>query len=88
LSGGLKAGEGKLKVLDLFGEEEYSDADAFSGVGGGCYDAQISIPVTGEEPPEGWAEVPVGGWDYVLRLEMEDLAGERFCYSTVVRIVE
>ncbi len=88
LSGALKAGEGKLKLLDLFGDEEYSNADAFSAVGGGRYDADITIPVSGQDPPEGWSDVPTGGWDYVLRIEMEDLAGENFCYSSAVRIAQ
>ena len=74
LSGALKAGEGKLKLLDLFGDEEYSNADAFSSVGEGRYDAEISISAS--------------AWDYVVRVEMEDLSDERFCYSSVVRIVE
>lgn len=88
LSGSLKSGEGKLKLLDLFGAEKYSSANAFAAVGGGRYDADITIPVSGEDPPEGWSDVPTGGWHYVLRIEMEDLAGEKLCYSSAVRIAQ
>ncbi len=88
LSGPLRQSEGKLRLLDLFGEEEYSHADAFSEVNDGRYDAEISIPTAEEEPPGNWAAAPVRGWDYVLRIEMEDLQGRRFRYSGGVRIVQ
>jgi hypothetical protein len=89
LSGPLKSGDGTLRLLNLFDAEKYGDTDAFSEVTAGArYDARISIPTAGEDPPAGWAELPQGGWDYVLRIEMEDLQNNQLRYSSAICIEE
>ena len=89
LSGPLRSDDGRLRLLDLFEAEKYGDTDAFSEVSGGArYDARISIPTAGEDPPTGWAGLPQAGWDYVLRIEMEDLQNNELRYSSAVRIEE
>ena len=88
VSGTLKSGEGKLRLLTLFDEEKYGDTEAFSEVGGGRYDARLDVPVAGESLPDGWSEIPQSDRDYVLWVELEDTGGNPFRYANVVRIEE
>ncbi len=87
LSGALKSGEGKLRIVTFFDEETYGDDDAFSEVsGGGRYDARLDVPAMRGRLPEGWSEMPQRGWDYVLWVELKDRFENPLRYASVVRI--